>query len=513
MKESRRSLLRKTTGLSVALAGVGTASAHHKDKHSKGGGPKEEDESGDTTKDGGDEPEPVDENPKGPSGEWSLVLDEQWAEFNEDRWAVGFIDHEDWIPDDDASVSAEHVTVANGQCTLQIESNGTGPSGCFQGVINSSPGGEDWHPNEGIGIDPDPGQYVEARIKMPGRTGILPGFWGHPANTNWPPEIDIVELFQWGDDVRSDRETLHVNAHWTSTGEPMDMDNHEHDPYSMDTGVDLTETYNTFGCAWFEDRLEWYFNGEHVLTRDSPDELFETLNHDESRPFGLCFSNHVNRLGEAALDEAWTEEMVIDWVRVWEIEGAAPDDSEESAESDPNVLDDFDSGEFAEGWGSTGSWTLVESPDGSESGSYSAYVDEPWSRLTWNGEPSVGRGTTLAIDFAFDESVDQQFNVRFGAADNPDTGSYRLDVHRDEITLLDTDGWQWLGSDDSYANDSIGAFHTAEINFGDGEITVTVDGTSSGTIRRADTTYTGDVVHFDIDTGGAFIDEVRIVDQ
>ena len=253
---------------------------------------------------------------EGPSGEWTLRLEEDWETFDTDRWAVGFIDREDWIPDDDATVSEDHVFLRDGTCVLEIESRGTGPDGCFQGVINSSVGGEAWHPTVGIPVDPKPARYVEARLKFPNREGVLPAFWMHPANMNWPPEIDIAELFQRGQE--GERRHLNVDVHWSASGQPGDQTTHEHDPFSTDVGVDLTESFNTYGCAWFEDRLEWYFNGRRVLTRSSPAAMVQSLTADEARPFGLIFSNHVNRIGQADLTTAWTTELVIDWVRVWE---------------------------------------------------------------------------------------------------------------------------------------------------------------------------------------------------
>ncbi len=253
-----------------------------------------------------------------PPGDWQLIVDEQWEAFDTDRWGVGFIDREEWIPDDDATVSEDHVTIEDGNCVLEIESEGRGPEGCFQGVINSSPGDEDHHPSEGIPIDPVPGQYVESRLTLPGRTGILPAFWMHPANMNWPPEIDIMELFQPGDDPQSERQQVNVNVHWSASGEPDDRDRVRDAPFPMETEIDLTESFNTYGCAWFEDRVEWYFNGDHLLTRSSPPAMVQSLTAPEARPFGLIFSNHVNRIGQANLDEQWTERLTIDWVRVWE---------------------------------------------------------------------------------------------------------------------------------------------------------------------------------------------------
>lgn len=253
-----------------------------------------------------------------PDDDWQLVVDEQWESFDTDRWGVGFIDREEWIPDDDAAVREENVTITDGVCELLVESEGTGPDGCFQGVINSTTGEEPHHPAAGIPIDPVPGQYVEARLKLPGRTGILPAFWMHPANMNWPPEIDIVELFQRGEETSSERQHLHVNVHWSESGTPNDRETHTDDPFSLDTSIDLTESFNTYGCAWFEDRIEWYFNENHILTRTTPPAMIQSLTALESRPFGLVFSNHVNRIGQANLTEQWRERLAIDWVRVWE---------------------------------------------------------------------------------------------------------------------------------------------------------------------------------------------------
>lgn len=304
MTLGRRALLKGTAGVS-ALAGIGwVANRRFNDSPDI------------PISDLAPPPERSDEN-------WTRRLDEQWrgGELDRSRWAPHFIDHGDSVPDDDATISEDHVTVDGDHCRLRVESQGTGPDGCYQGVLNSSTYGLDWHPHEGIPINPvegGGGQYMEARLRLPGRTGILPGFWSMPANTNWPPEIDVVELFQQGDNPESERRTFQTDAHWTSSTQPGDQDAHEHDTRSIETERDLSETFNTYGCAWFEDRIEWYFNGNHVRTKESPAELFTTLTHGAALPFGLIFSNHVNRFGNANLDEEWAEEMVIDWVRVWD---------------------------------------------------------------------------------------------------------------------------------------------------------------------------------------------------
>ncbi|ELZ24394.1 rhizobiocin/RTX toxin and hemolysin-type calcium binding protein [Haloterrigena salina JCM 13891] len=449
------------------------------------------------------------ENPSGPDGEWTLTLDEQWDTFNRDIWGIGFGGSGLTAVSDDATVREDHVIVENNRCKLLVSSDGTGKDGVYQGVLNTADDDNEWNPNEGFTIDPKPGQYVEARMKMPGRTGVLPAFWSMSNSHTWPPEIDFVELFQFGNDEALERQTLHANAHWTSTGVPGDMDNHEQNPYSMNTGTDLTETFNTYGCAWFEDRVEWYFNGTHVVTRESPAEMLETLSHQDACPFFMMFSNHVNRLGDADLDTAWEAEMVIDWVRVWEFAGESQTD-DSTGQTETTVLDDFDGGAFADGWHSTGSWETTT--DVSGHGSHSATVTDKWSRLTWNGSPRFARGTTLQFDFAFDSSTDQQLNCAFGDSTTDADNSYRLDISRDGISVLNTDGWQWLGGDGAYQNGTVGELYTAEIELRDGQISIVVDGETTGEVSVLDSTYNGDIVHFEIEKGGAYIDEVRLIE-
>lgn len=255
-----------------------------------------------------------------PGDGWRVVVEENWNEFDTDRWSVGFVDRAEWVPDDDATVSPDHVSVRDGQCVLEIESAGTGPAGCHQGVINASVGGLSHHPSVGVAIDPSPGQYVEARLRLPGRTGLLPAFWMHAADTTWPPEIDVVELLQRGDDPAAARRRLHADVHWSQSGEPGDRSSHEHAPTVVDTGVDLTTGFHRYGCAWFTDRVEWYFDGRRVATRREPTPMLASLTDDAARPFAPVFSTHVNRIGEADLSTAWSEKLVIDQFRLLEVE-------------------------------------------------------------------------------------------------------------------------------------------------------------------------------------------------
>ena len=263
---------------------------------------------------------------------WKLAFEDQFEGYslNTDNWGVGF----GWgntANGDDAVVTADNVIVDNGTLRLRITHGGGGSNDVYQGAINSKN-------RQYFG----PGHYFEAKIRMPGRQGLLPGFWSKPNSEAWPPEIDFVELFQQGNDVYGDRHHAHFNAHWSSSGQVGDQSTHTHNPMTHDTGIDLTESYNVYGCAWHEDSIDFYFNGAYVGSRDASS-MMDAVN--AGAPFYLMFTTHVNRIGSADYSQPWEEEMAVDWCRVWEYApgSGTPDEedtTDEAEETDQTDEDD-----------------------------------------------------------------------------------------------------------------------------------------------------------------------------
>ena len=64
--------------------------------------------------------------------------------------------------------------------------------------------------------------------------------------------------------------------------------------------------------------------------------------------------------------------------------------------------------------------------------------------------------------------------------------------------------------DETYENETVERFHTVKIEFDNEEIRITVGDDSQGSLRFQDTTHDGDVVHFDAEAGGVYIDDVKI---
>ena len=235
------------------------------------------------------------------SRDWSLALDEQFegTSLDENRWGVGF----GWGMDaenDDATVSEDNVVVDDGALRLLTIHGGGGGSDVSQGAINTKD-------RQTFG----PGHYFEARMKLPERQGLLPAFWAKPNSEAWPPELDFMELFQ---DGSSTLDQAHYNVHYSTSNQVGDAASHSQSPITHEADGPLTDSFNVFGCAWLEDGISFYFNGEYVGTCDVADAL-ATAN--AAAPFYLMFSNHVNRIGAADLSQPWEEETVVDWCRVW----------------------------------------------------------------------------------------------------------------------------------------------------------------------------------------------------
>lgn len=90
--------------------------------------------------------------------------------------------------------------------------------------------------------------YIEARIRVPSGQGLWPAFWMLPADYNWPPEIDILEL------VGNEPNIAHMNTHWNDGSARQDMS-------SYTNAAPFSDDWHTFGIDWKEDSITWYIDG------------------------------------------------------------------------------------------------------------------------------------------------------------------------------------------------------------------------------------------------------------
>lgn len=159
---------------------------------------------------------------------------------------------------------------------------------------------------------------VEARIKLPVGTGLWPAFWMLGSNideVSWPTcgEIDIMENF--GRTATEIDGTIH--------GPGFSAGNAFGGPYEFPEGQDITG-FHVYRVDWDPEHIAWYVNDELYFTAhpgnvvgpwvlDTP--MFLLLNL-------AIGGNPVEDPDETTPD---TNEMVVDWVRVYQRKAPLPD--------------------------------------------------------------------------------------------------------------------------------------------------------------------------------------------
>jgi len=451
--------------------------------------------------------------PEGPSGNWKLVVQDEFKgdSLNTDLWGINGGETKDPL-NDDADADDSLVDVSNGTCTLQVTSDGSGTGGCYQGPISTYPGDQSYHANVGYKAG-NQGVYIETRAKLAGpRNGLLPAFWMNPVGSgSWPPEIDIYELFQTSSDP--DDTVTDQSAHGTTTGQAGDDSNSFGVGFSHDHGEAVTDEMHVYGAAWYPDRVEFYIDGEFVGAHDLID-IMRTMNDSDRNDLYVKFTTHVNRVGNADLQSSWTEESEIDYVRIWELEDTPAD-----APVAPSFerIDNVDGGTFASGWQDPDSaWTTTTSL--SSSGSASATNSANNSRLGWEGSPNFrpGKpGTKLETTFAFDDSTtSDRLNIGFGTSATGSGPLYRLDILDEDLYVFETGDWNSLHHDNGFSMGSDMSFHTATIEFTDYNFRYEVKDPSGNILSQHAfydvNGYDGSVCTYNAEEGTVYIDEVRI---
>jgi beta-glucanase (GH16 family) len=236
--------------------------------------------------------------------DWTLAFHDRFRgdTLDEEKWGVGW----GWGRTTNSSptrIRPENVAVNDRVLSLRGTHDG---SETFSGAVNT----------KNI-VSFGPGSYVEARIKFAKREGFLNAFWAKPVSERWPPEIDVVELFQEGN--RPDEvERAHHHLHYSRSGEPSDETTYEDVQATSTPGGDLTTAYHTYGLEWREDRVVPYVDG--VAVHEWTDEtILRAL--AAGGPFYLMLSLNIDKLGTPDRSESWGETMLVDWVRLWEHRG------------------------------------------------------------------------------------------------------------------------------------------------------------------------------------------------
>jgi len=100
----------------------------------------------------------------------------------------------------------------------------------------------------------------EARIQMPAGTGFWPAFWLMPIRTiGWPRggEIDIMEFR--GNLLTETNAAVH---YWQEGCVGNSATCQRYTSQTFDTGINLSESFNTYVLEWTPDEFKWFFNDE-----------------------------------------------------------------------------------------------------------------------------------------------------------------------------------------------------------------------------------------------------------
>ncbi|GAB6090237.1 glycoside hydrolase family 16 protein [Spirochaeta dissipatitropha] len=159
----------------------------------------------------------------------------------------------------------------------------------------------------------------EIRAKLPEGQGLWPAIWMLPSDDvygGWAAsgEIDIMELV--GHEPGTVHGTLHFGGEWPHN-------TYSGGSYRLDSGK-FSDDFNVFTLEWEEEEFRWYVNGELFRTQ----KRWHTLRHDFPAPFDQPFHLLMNVAvggdwpGDPDSSTVFPQEMVIDYVRVYQAPGA-----------------------------------------------------------------------------------------------------------------------------------------------------------------------------------------------
>lgn len=154
---------------------------------------------------------------------------------------------------------------------------------------------------------------IEARIKLPRRTGLWPAFWMLGSNINtvsWPAsgEIDIMEQVNTNPEI-------HGTVHWQGT-------NGGHASYGGFTNVDTT-AWHDYAIEWDPNSIRWFVDGRQYHVIDIANGVGGT--EEFQRDFFLLLNMAVggNWPGFNIDESALPAKMYVDHVRVYKAASSA----------------------------------------------------------------------------------------------------------------------------------------------------------------------------------------------
>lgn len=245
-----------------------------------------------------------------PAGDWQYFWGDDFSgtTYDGSKWQVG----PSWgmSTASPTAVDASKVHVADGVLTLEatrVKVNGSNNAGdeIFAGGMLSTYQRKNFN-----------GGYIEARIWLPDTVGSWPAFWG--LYDGWPPEMDIME-YPLGAYANTE---YHTAFHYVNTSGSNASGAGKVNPSNAG---DLRGGWHTFAVNWVDDTsVRFYFDGQQVSSFTNGAEVAEMVS------MYLILNYAVGGWPAVPSTTDWpvgfTDEMKVDWVRVWKSESAKTSD-------------------------------------------------------------------------------------------------------------------------------------------------------------------------------------------
>ena len=235
-----------------------------------------------------------------PSGNWQYLWGDDFSGSTLDstKWSYNY----PWgtTHNHDATMSSANAVLGDGTMSLIARRNGTG--GDFtSGAITT-----------GYNRQRFSSGYIEARIRLPNTPGSWPAFWG--LNDGWPPECDIMEYpVDTAAGVGYGLDEYHTAFHYRNTSGGNSAGAGKVNPAGIGN---LSGTYHTFGVHWIaNDYVGFYFNGNLVSSFNNSTAIAQMSSM--YLIFNYAVGGWPGRPNTTEWPVGHTDEMKIDWVRVW----------------------------------------------------------------------------------------------------------------------------------------------------------------------------------------------------
>lgn len=241
--------------------------------------------------------------PLGAPGQWELTFQDEFDHPNLDtsKWSVGYGwgRSTGWTRE---VIDDNFVKIANGKLLLSSERRDS--TEFSAGAVNTK---NKFFQEFG---------FFEARIKAAKGQGVLTTWWGKPNTEQWPPEIDIAEIFgdvnPLGDPDIGPWETS-MNIHYKRTSESKKEEDQTFHP--LPGNALFSDDFHVFAVEWTPEELIWYLDGKEVKRTVKGAEFIRgdfywMLN------LHIC-STKITWPGCPDEENVWPAVMEIDYVRAW----------------------------------------------------------------------------------------------------------------------------------------------------------------------------------------------------